>query len=108
GWGLAVLAGIINVFFQDTKHLVEVGFQILFYATPIMYNVDLLEKNGLGWLVKVNPLVPILQLIRDPILEHGHVPALGTYAAAGAVVLLTVGAATFCLARLQRQLIFYL
>src|SRR5262249_30541370 len=37
GWSLAVLAGFANVFFQDTKHLAEIGFQMLFYASPIIY-----------------------------------------------------------------------
>ena len=39
GWSLAVLAGFANVYFQDTKHLCEVGFQIVFYGTPILYEL---------------------------------------------------------------------
>ena len=42
-WSLAVLAGFANVYFQDTQHLCEVGFQILFYLTPIMYPEELLR-----------------------------------------------------------------
>src|SRR4051812_2516420 len=34
-WSLALLAGFMNVYFQDTQHLFDVFFQILFYATPI-------------------------------------------------------------------------
>jgi ABC-2 type transport system permease protein len=37
GWSLAVLSGFANVYFRDTQHLCEVGFQILFYATPIVW-----------------------------------------------------------------------
>ena len=33
GWALAILAGCINVLFQDTQHLVEVALQVLFYLT---------------------------------------------------------------------------
>src|SRR5207245_2440376 len=36
-WSLAVLAGFANVYFQDTQHMAEIGFQILFYMTPIIY-----------------------------------------------------------------------
>jgi len=118
GWSLAVLSGLVNVFFQDTKHIVEVGFQILFYATPIMYPVELLRENHLGWLLRLNPLVSILQLIREPLgalmanpslpSPVAHVPALSTYAMASGTVLLCAAAATYLLGRLQRQLIFYM
>ena len=30
-WSLALIAGFANVYFQDTQHLADVGFQILFY-----------------------------------------------------------------------------
>lgn len=112
GWSLAVLGGLANVLFQDTKHLAEVGFQILFYATPIMYHVKTLQENHLGWMIYLNPLVSFLQLIREPILaEHGvppHVPALTTYLIAGGTVLVVASLASYFLARMQRRLVFYL
>src|SRR5207244_4344347 len=112
GWSLAVLGGLANVMFQDTKHLAEVGFQILFYATPIMYNVKTLQDNQLSWLLYLNPVVSFLQLIREPILaENGippHVPAFATFAIAGGTVLVFTSLAAYCLGRMQRQLIFYL
>ena len=37
-----------NVIFQDTQHLVEVLFQILFYLTPIMYPAKLLAERRIG------------------------------------------------------------
>jgi lipopolysaccharide transport system permease protein len=107
GWSLAVLAGFANVFFQDIQHLCEIAFQILFYATPILYEVKTLEANGLGWLIRCNPFEVFLRLIREPILS-GHVPDLGTYLGAGVVVSVAVAAAAIVLARFQRRFIFYL
>jgi ABC-type polysaccharide/polyol phosphate export permease len=107
GWSLALLAGFANVYFQDTQHLCEVGFQILFYATPVMYKEDMLRQNGLGWLVDFNPLVPVLKLVREPILT-GAVPTLETFAAAAVSVLGIATVAGFVLSRLQRRLIFQL
>lgn len=106
-WSVAVLAGVANVHFQDTQHLTEVAFQMLFYATPIIYRADQLQKNGLGWLVHANPLVSLLELVRQPILL-GQVPTLGTFAVAATTVMVTLLAAAWTLARLQRRLIFYL
>jgi ABC-type polysaccharide/polyol phosphate export permease len=106
-WSLAVLAGVANVYFQDTQHLTEVGFQMLFYATPIIYGVDMLQRRNLGWLVHLNPLVSLLELIRQPILL-GQIPTAHTYAVAVMTVVVTALAAAWTLARLQRRLIFYL
>jgi ABC-type polysaccharide/polyol phosphate export permease len=107
GWSLAVIAGFANVFFQDTQHLVEVGFQLLFYATPIIYTEEMLLQHHMDWLLRYNPLVYILRLLRDPIL-HGQVPSLATYLTAVCIVGVVAGSAVFTLVRLQRRLIFHL
>jgi ABC-type polysaccharide/polyol phosphate export permease len=106
-WALAMLAGLATVHFQDTQHLSEVGFRILFYATPIMYRAEQLEGSRLAMVLKYNPLVSILQLIRDPIEKH-QVPSLEAYAIACTTIFLTALLAYTALARLQRRLIFYL
>jgi lipopolysaccharide transport system permease protein len=107
GWSLAVLAGIVNVLFQDTQHIAEVGFQMLFYATPILYKPQQLESHSLAWVVRMNPLVPFLELIRQPVLE-GQLPSAATFAAALATVCVTTGVAGLLLSCFQRRLIFYL
>jgi ABC-type polysaccharide/polyol phosphate export permease len=108
GWSLAVLTGIGNVYFQDTQHLAEIGFQLLFYATPIIYRKSILVNNGFGWVVQCNPLVAVLDLVRLPILEGGQWPdPLSVVMATGTVLLLT-GAAVFTLVQNERQLVFRL
>src|SRR5207253_2629407 len=77
GWALALLAGFATVHFHDTQHLLEILFQILFYATPVMYPATMLRANKLGWLVRVNPILPFLDLIRVPILDT-QLPSLPT------------------------------
>jgi ABC-type polysaccharide/polyol phosphate export permease len=105
GWSLAVMAGFANVYFQDTQHLTEILFQLLFYATPIIYSEKMLEKHDAVWLIHLNPIVAFLRLIRQPILE-GQVPSLATFAAAGGIVLGAVTIASVTLVRLQRRVIF--
>jgi ABC-type polysaccharide/polyol phosphate export permease len=107
GWSLAVLAAFANVYFQDTQHLAEVVFQLLFYATPIIYDEKLLRDTHMEWLLRWNPFVSILRLVRQPILE-GRIPSPMTYATATFVVLAAAAAATMVLGRLQRRLVFYL
>jgi ABC-type polysaccharide/polyol phosphate export permease len=107
-WSVALLAGFANVYFQDTQHLCDVGFQIVFYATPIIYEPRDLGGGRLSWLVNnCNPLVPFLRLIREPILA-GQFPDLSTWSSACVVVLVMGSLAALVCARLQRRLIFQL
>ncbi len=108
GWSLAVLTGSFNVMFQDTQHLAEVGFQILFYATPIMYRLDQFKSSPrLVQLMAYNPLVAFLDMIRDPLLNN-HLPSLATYGTALLTVTVLSSAAGLMLLRQQKRLIFYL
>jgi ABC-type polysaccharide/polyol phosphate export permease len=107
GWGLASLSGTLNVFFQDTQHLAEVGFQILFYLTPIIYRLSDLPRHRLSWLLQWNPVVAFLNLIRAPLLE-GRAPTLNQYLYAAAIAAATAAIASAVLGRMQKRLIFYL
>jgi ABC-type polysaccharide/polyol phosphate export permease len=111
GWSLAVLCGSANVFFQDTQHLTEVGFQTLFYLSPIIYTFEfLLSKPGGAKLVAVlqwNPVVPFLTLLRQPLL-NGVPPTPMEYLHGIVVAAVAAGVAIGLLGRLQKQLIFHL
>lgn len=106
-WAVATIFAFTNVYFQDTQHLLEVGAQILFYLTPIIYTRSKLDDKGLSWLVDLNPANLFLQLIRDPILT-GQPPAAGVYLAAAGVTAALVGLAAGTVAWLQKKVIFHL
>jgi lipopolysaccharide transport system permease protein len=105
GWGVAAIAGLANVYFRDTHHICDVAFQLLFYATPVLYPARLLEERRLGWVVTYNPLAAFLELIRLPILE-GRVPSAATYGAAVLTVIAIVGLAALLFQRMQRDVVF--
>jgi ABC-type polysaccharide/polyol phosphate export permease len=107
GWSVAVLASFANVYFQDTQHLCEVGFQILFYATPIVWMPSMFVGGRFEKLLRFHPLVPFLELFRQPIIE-GHRAGLRSYALAGLIVSVVGGLAIVVLARLQKVVIFRL
>jgi lipopolysaccharide transport system permease protein len=108
-WSMATLAGFANVYFQDTQHLVDVVFQIVFYATPIIYYPQDLGAGSKLYIVvtSCNPLVPFFRLFREPIL-YGRWPELEIYATAGLTTAILGGLAALVCARLQRRLIFQL
>jgi ABC-type polysaccharide/polyol phosphate export permease len=108
GWSLAVLCGTINVFFQDTQHLAEVGFQIFFYGSPIIWRMEDIQQHPLAGLMAWNPFAAFMTLVRQPLL-YGTRPSVSEhYLYAIAVTAVTAALATFLLSRLQKKLIFHL
>ena len=104
-WSLAILCAFSHVYFPDTQHLMEVGLQVLFYLTPIIYPRTLLEQNGLWFVLEFNPLALFLHLLREPLLE-GTVPTLLAYAKVLLFVVPVGGLAIGVVTRLERRLIF--
>jgi lipopolysaccharide transport system permease protein len=108
GWSLAALGGLINVHFPDTSHLAEVGFQGLFYLTPVMIPREIYEQHAyLKKLYEYNPLVFFLNLLRDPIME-GKYPHLRDLAGASLTVVVLAVVAVLLLRRLEKRLIYHL
>lgn len=106
GWSLAVLSGFITAYFPDMQHLAEVGLQILFYATPIIYPPQ--QFGGrLGWVINFNPLTAFMELLRAPLLR-GEFPDLSRFSLALISTAFIAGAATLTLVRLQKKIIFQL
>lgn len=107
GWALSTVAAFSHVYFPDTQHLAEVGLQALMFLTPIMYPPSMLHNNRFGWLLQLNPLGTVLQLLREPIID-GRFPSLALYGHAALIVAVPLAVAVFLVARLERRLIFAL
>lgn len=64
--GLALLLSSLNVLVGDVDRLVRLGTRILFYATPIIYPLNLVRDSSMPEWVKMayefNPLVGIFQM----------------------------------------------
>jgi ABC-type polysaccharide/polyol phosphate export permease len=106
-WAVATIAAFTTVYFHDMQHLLEVGAQILFFLTPIMYNRKLLDDKGLGWVVDANPISWVLELTRTPLLT-GWMPLPQMYLAGAGFALAVVGLAIGTIAWLQKRVIFHM
>jgi lipopolysaccharide transport system permease protein len=108
GWAIAILCGIAYVHFSDMQQLLEIGLQILFYATPIMYPMEALQgRNRLLWMLQWNPLAHLLEIVRSPIVK-GTVPTLENYAVAVGFSAAMILLASVCLRRVERHLVFWI
>lgn len=108
GWFLATLCGILHTHFHDTQHLLDIGLQVLFYLTPVLYpRRDLVERMHWGWLIECNPLTAFLELIRAPLLD-GVPPQPHHWQVAVGCVLLAGMTAWMALRRWERTLVFWI
>lgn len=65
---IAMLMSVTGLQFRDVKHIAGLGVQGLFLMSPVMMPRDLFGQ--LPYFEFINPLVPVLDLYRAPIL-HG-------------------------------------
>ena len=103
GWAVATIFAFANVYFQDTQHLLEVGTQILFFLTPIIYSAN----DGIQWFHKINPVNIFLELIRRP-LAGGELPDTRVYVYAIIMTAGLIAIASAVLARCQKRVVFHL
>lgn len=106
-WAMATIFAFVNVYFQDTQHLLEVGAQILFYMTPIIYYQENLSQKGFFWLLRLNPAHLFMELIRDPLIT-GQPPTTDLLLTGSALTAVVVGLAIGTSAWLRKRVIFHL
>lgn len=72
--GLSLIVATTNVVLRDTQHLLSVMLPLLFYLTPVCYDVKLVPPS-LKWVYQLNPLTHLLEAYRS-ILIFGKPPEL--------------------------------
>lgn len=103
-YGLALGLGAINVYFRDVQHFLGIALQLWFYATPIVYPLNLVPDHKVMFgstvpirtLYELNPMVRFVEMYRD-LLYNERWFSLGDflYVAGVAIVTLTIGRAIF-------------
>lgn len=86
--GLAFGLGAINVYIKDTEYIIQFMLNMLFYGTPIIYQLDLFAGSSsiLYKLINLNPMTHLIMSYRDIFLYH----QLPNMKALGLVTLISV------------------
>lgn len=73
--GVGMILSVLNVFFKDIEYIYDVFCMLLFYITPVFYNINNLNLSGgvswFGFALKLNPLYWITDLFRSCVLVNG-------------------------------------
>ena len=67
--GIGLAGSALNVFYRDINHLIALGIQLWFYATPIIYPVSSVPPKYLP-LYYLNPMAGVIEAYRSIILYH--------------------------------------
>ena len=69
--GIIFITSAINVYIRDAEYIINFFIQMLFYATPILYESSLFGDKA--WILNLNPMTTIINSYRD-ILYTGTLP----------------------------------
>lgn len=62
--GIALAFSAWNVYLRDIQQLISIISLVLFFATPIVYDLSLVPKR-FRWLILANPLSSVMQIYRS-------------------------------------------
>mgnify|MGYP000875758646 CR=1 FL=1 len=96
GLGSGILVSALTNKYRDLGFLVGFGVQLLMFASPVIFPMELVAKNpGLLAVLELNPMTPVINAVRV-MLFGGEVPWNGLgYAAAFSAAVLISGLAFF-------------
>ena len=72
--GVLFILSAINVYVRDIEYLVGFILQLIFYATPILYNATMFPEKY-RWILYLNPMTHIIDAYRS-IFYYGLMPEL--------------------------------
>lgn len=93
--GLVFALSAINIYIKDTEYIVQFILNMVFYATPILYQASLFPKK-LRWVIDINPLGGMIEAYRDIFMLHRVPPASSLiYLTIISIVVFFIGLAIF-------------
>lgn len=74
--GITFILSAVDVYVQDMEYIVQFVLNMAFYATPILYSLDMFGSAGvLLKLIRLNPLTVLINAYREIFLYH-HIPGM--------------------------------
>ena len=71
----ALLLASFNVYVKDVEYIVQFLINMAFYATPILYSVEMFQNSWFIWVFRLNPMAHLINAYRDIFYVH-QVPQL--------------------------------
>ena len=66
--GVGLLTSALYVRYRDVKPIWDVGLQLLFYGSPVLYAIEIIPEQYRGWMM-LNPLALVIQQMRHATID---------------------------------------
>lgn len=78
--GVSLILATLYVYFRDVAHIWDVILQVLFYATPIIYPISLVNRysHTITQVMLLSPIAQVFQDIRHNFISPQNVPTVWT------------------------------
>ena len=98
--GLLFILSAINVYVRDIEYIVGFFLNLLFYATPILYTVDMFPPK-FQWILYLNPMTHLVDAYRD-IFYYKTMPEISSLVFISIFSLLVLGIGYFIFRKLEK------
>ncbi len=99
--GLCFVVAAANVFYRDVRHFIEIFLTLLFWLTPIVYDVRSVP-GALASIIQLNPMTHFILASQDA-LYHATVPSAGRMATLLALSAAALGLGLMLFESLKRR-----
>ena len=65
--GPGCLMGALNVKYRDFRYVIPFVVQVMFFLTPIIYPISIIDKPILQYVLAISPMYAALELFRYPL-----------------------------------------
>lgn len=105
--GLANISAIVNLEIRDYQPLQSLILQGLFYATPIIYQPEMLKEKGFELVYRLNPFYYLIDVVRTP-MQGKTLPSWDIWLIALVIAVAVFGLSVAVLMRHKKDITFKL
>ena len=62
--GIILITSAVNVYIRDVEYIINFFVSMLFYATPVIYSIDMFPSK-IQWILRLNPMATLIESYRD-------------------------------------------
>lgn len=93
--GLGTFLAALNVKYRDFRHILPFFIQLLFFVSPVIYSMRIVESVWLQWIFKLNPLSGAIYLARFPFSDEVMDWSIIIWSSIPTILLFVIGIFTF-------------
>jgi ABC-type polysaccharide/polyol phosphate export permease len=103
---VALILAVLCARYRDLPQIVGSVLQVVFYLTPIMWMPSLLPQRAALYLLELNPVFHLLEIVRAPLL--GQLPSVTNWVVSSVLALVGWGLALAIYGRYKRRIAYWL